>query len=497
MTQSFLQRAAVWLVLSFVLGATPVVSVHAAATTTTAVPPPQCTITVNPSSITVGGTVVVHWTSINASAGTITHIGNVGLNGSINTLPSSAAQTTFVGTFTGSGGTATCSATVTVTTSGGGSGAGSTGGTYTTGTDANGNSTYTTGTTYTNTPYSATSYTINPSNFATNPTNSSFTGTQNTVSGGNTNSNPVSSWLVPCGYATGGTYTDNATSCNLCSLGQLIQNFINFLIMVSIPLSAMIFAWAGILYFTAAANPANTKKAKEMFFAVFVGFAFALSGYLIVQTMLNALLNDNFKSGGWSWQSLQCSGNRPLHNTVQQIFENLVNPNATNMNVVTTGGGNVGTDTGIPSAGAAPLGETAARTALAAASGGQITVNHDCADGQTGCITQLGGVKADVIAGAEAIQSSCASANGGSCPMVITGGSESHGGGASDPHAAGNAVDIRTSSTVDAQMRASLGLGAVDPTPSTSGSGYPMQVNGEAFTVYFEGTHWHLQAVRP
>src|SRR5581483_2831963 len=69
--------------------------------------PPTCFITVNPTSISVGGSVTVTWQSTNATAGAITNIGNVGPSGSINLLTSSAGATYF-GSFTGPGGTANC-----------------------------------------------------------------------------------------------------------------------------------------------------------------------------------------------------------------------------------------------------------------------------------------------------------------------------------------------------------------------------------------------------
>lgn len=86
-------------------------------TTITVAPPsgPACTISVSRSSITPGQSINVSWTSVNATAGTIT--GGVGSatpvsSGSAEVFPSS--DTTFTGTFTGPLGTATCSATVTV-----------------------------------------------------------------------------------------------------------------------------------------------------------------------------------------------------------------------------------------------------------------------------------------------------------------------------------------------------------------------------------------------
>src|SRR3989338_5178457 len=54
-----------------------------------------------------------------------------------------------------------------------------------------------------------------------------------------------------------------AANCNFCAFTGLFQSIINFLIGLSIPLSALLFAWAGILYFSSAANPAGIETAKK------------------------------------------------------------------------------------------------------------------------------------------------------------------------------------------------------------------------------------------
>ncbi len=289
-------------------------------------PPPTCTITITPSTIPVGKTVTVSWRSTNATGGTITHIGEVAPNAEVNLLPNAASQTVFVGTFVGAGGSATCSATLTVSVAARGTtgsvGSYNTGGTYGPG------DIYSTGD----------GYSINPSSFSTQPKGGSFSQTPGTVSSGAQSTGGGSGFLVPCGTASG---VDNATSCNICSLATLTQNLINFLIMLSIPLSAALFAWAGILYFTSAANPGNISKAHKIFTSVFIGFAIALSGYLIVQTILNAFLNPSFKD--FSLTGLTCSVNpldRPRHSTISEIFTNLFTPSGKNPTVV------VGQDTG-------------------------------------------------------------------------------------------------------------------------------------------------------
>jgi hypothetical protein len=105
--------------------------------------------------------------------------------------------------------------------------------------------------------------------------------------------------LVPC----------TGLNCNLCKLGELIQRIINFLIGLAIPLSAALFAWAGILMLSSAENPGQREKAKKIFRAVFIGLIVALGAWLLVQTVLSMLVRGDFYIGK-NWNSLQCSEKR-------------------------------------------------------------------------------------------------------------------------------------------------------------------------------------------
>src|SRR5581483_12000731 len=118
--------------------------------------------------------------------------------------------------------------------------------------------------------------------------------------------------LVPCGLNN-----DAALSCNLCTLGQLLQNVIDFAIGLSIPIAAGLFAYAGWLYFSNRENFAQVEKAHKIFHAVFIGFCIALAGWLIVQTVLKALA-----PGYRSWKSFQCNNaDRPMDATIGQLLD--------------------------------------------------------------------------------------------------------------------------------------------------------------------------------
>ena len=86
-----------------------------------------------------------------------------------------------------------------------------------------------------------------------------------------------------------------------------MQNIINFLIVLSIPIAAAMFAFAGFLYVTGASNPTKIAQAHKIFKNVLIGFLIAISAWLVVQTILNAVFDKEgfFESGG-DWFTLSC-----------------------------------------------------------------------------------------------------------------------------------------------------------------------------------------------
>lgn len=98
----------------------------------------------------------------------------------------------------------------------------------------------------------------------------------------------------------------------LCKFGELIQNIINYAVLLSIPLVAVLVGYAGFLYFTSGANPSNVAKAKSIFATAFIGFLVAISGWLIINTILHALISPSYMSSG-SWFRVECVGGRLLN----------------------------------------------------------------------------------------------------------------------------------------------------------------------------------------
>src|SRR5690348_14017741 len=90
--------------------------------------------------------------------------------------------------------------------------------------------------------------------------------------------------LVSCGLGTG----IQAFSCQFCSLFQLADNIIKFLLLIAAPIAALLFAYAGFLYMSSGGAQENVSKAKNIFTDVLIGFIIALCGWLVVDTIIRS-----------------------------------------------------------------------------------------------------------------------------------------------------------------------------------------------------------------
>jgi hypothetical protein len=94
--------------------------------------------------------------------------------------------------------------------------------------------------------------------------------------------------LLPnCGYRDG---DGEFINCGFDDVLDLIQRIINWLLFIAIPLAAVIFTYAGILYLTAQGNPGQISRAHGLFGNVAIGLIIALSAWLIVTLLVNALI---------------------------------------------------------------------------------------------------------------------------------------------------------------------------------------------------------------
>ncbi len=277
---------------------------------------PVCSMQATPAGIVKGESFTLKWTSSNATAGVIAGVGNVNPTGSINLIPVQSAR--YVGTFTGPDGKTTCDAIVVVDNNG-----------PTTVIDASG---VVTGNVSAPDQVSAPGTISGPgtvaapaqlqgqTTLAPAPVLPAATPIQL--------SNNSGTGIVPC----------TGVNCQACSLAKLAQNIINFLIGLSIPLAAALFAWAGTMYFSSSVID-KLEKAKKIFTSALIGFAIIIGAWLVVQTILSTILNKSYQG----WNQIQCvqaadnsPGGRQYNGKISDLIGTL--PSLNTNPIVSTGG---------------------------------------------------------------------------------------------------------------------------------------------------------------
>ena len=88
--------------------------------------------------------------------------------------------------------------------------------------------------------------------------------------------------LVPCNGSS-------ESPCNFNALVQLASNIIDFIIYMSVSVSAIMFAYAGFLYITAQGETGKISTAHSIFKNVGLGLVFVLGAWLIVKAVLTGL----------------------------------------------------------------------------------------------------------------------------------------------------------------------------------------------------------------
>lgn len=106
--------------------------------------------------------------------------------------------------------------------------------------------------------------------------------------------------LISFAYNLGEPIVPKCTDCGWNDLMTLINNVITFILKyMAIPISAIMFAYAGFLLVTAGGEAAHARtKAKEIFMNTLIGLVLAIGSWLIISTILAIL--------GWegSWIGL-------------------------------------------------------------------------------------------------------------------------------------------------------------------------------------------------
>ncbi len=96
---------------------------------------------------------------------------------------------------------------------------------------------------------------------------------------------PSNGGLIPCGRISAGQQ-----NCTFDDLIKLINNLVNFiLVYISVPIAAIMFAYAGILLIFSGDNEHSRSEAKSIFFNAVIGLVFIAGSWLIIHAVLAIL----------------------------------------------------------------------------------------------------------------------------------------------------------------------------------------------------------------
>ncbi len=101
----------------------------------------------------------------------------------------------------------------------------------------------------------------------------------------------LSGGLVPCDGRS------NVNRCTWDKVIELINRVLTWLLFMTVPIAAGMFAYAGFLFLTKGSSEEARGKAKGIFINVFIGIIFIAGSVLIIKTILVSLLDPSVETG--------------------------------------------------------------------------------------------------------------------------------------------------------------------------------------------------------
>jgi hypothetical protein len=86
----------------------------------------------------------------------------------------------------------------------------------------------------------------------------------------------------------------NEHECGFTDAIAEIKLLINFIFLLSVPVTVMAIAWSGIQILLSQGNASKLSDAKKRLFSIIKGFLFVLGGWLLVYTIASYLLRPEF-----------------------------------------------------------------------------------------------------------------------------------------------------------------------------------------------------------
>ncbi|MFM2423659.1 MAG: hypothetical protein RLZZ70_44 [Candidatus Parcubacteria bacterium] len=94
--------------------------------------------------------------------------------------------------------------------------------------------------------------------------------------------------------------------CQTCHAVQVVNNVIEWLILILGTIAAIIIVYAGFQLVTSGGNTSAKEKAKDLITNMFIGYAIVLAGWLLIDTGMKMLLTDGSSRLG-VWNQVQCT----------------------------------------------------------------------------------------------------------------------------------------------------------------------------------------------
>ena len=102
--------------------------------------------------------------------------------------------------------------------------------------------------------------------------------------------------LVPCGG-------EGEDKCQMCHFVQLGQRILEWFILVSASIIAVMFAWGGFEWVMSGGNTGKIQKGKDKMINALIGLLIILGAYLVVNTIMVTFVDQSVVS---NWSSIQC-----------------------------------------------------------------------------------------------------------------------------------------------------------------------------------------------
>ena len=263
--------------------------------------------------------------------------------------------------------------------------------------------------------------------------------------------------LVPC----------DGPNCNFCSLVALSQNIINFLVYLAGAFATIMFAYAGIKYATAAANPSQIEEAHKIFWNVLIGIVFVLAAWLIVNTVMVSLYETRF-SAGLPWHKILCS---PQSAEDIGAIGPLPVPSAPS-----------GIESVPESTSPAVPGDDAAARSTLGANNIPVESTGNCSDQNNPNCTSLSGIKPTTLTRVVNLKQECR------CDVIVTGGTEAGHMAGDLSHGSGYKVDLSGTASLSNYIQTNF-----TRTGTRSGAqGGPIYTDALGNQYVLEGDHWDV-----